>query len=130
MQVGQSQGIAAGSGPLRSRGPRPDSAPGDPSRMYTPVRQGYNWAVTTIAISQARAEFADVVQRASSGEEITLTSRGVAKARLVPVEQQVRPRTLTRRQLAAVLDGGQMDPAAWDDINAQPGGTIGEDGLG
>jgi prevent-host-death family protein len=86
--------------------------------------------VTTIAISQARAEFADVVQRASSGEEITLTSRGVAKARLVPAEQPVRPRTFTRQQLAALFGGDQMDPAAGDDINAQPGGTIGEDGLG
>jgi len=82
----------------------------------------------TMPVSEARAQLSDVVERAAGGEHITLTNRGVARAMLVPMENDPRPRTFTREQVLDLL-GHQMDPGAWARIRF-PGDTIGEDGLG
>jgi len=85
--------------------------------------------MTTIALSEARAQLFDVVERAAAGERITLTNRGVARAMLVPMTDDPRPISFTRDEMIDILENYQMDPGAWDDIRG-PGDTIGEDGLG
>ena len=85
--------------------------------------------MTTMALSEARAQLFDVVERAAAGEHITLTNRGVARAMLVPMTDDPRPIGLTNEEFWDIFEHHQMDPGAWDDIRG-PGDTIGEDGLG
>ena len=85
--------------------------------------------MTSIPLTQARAEFFDLVEQAAGGEHITLTSHGVPRAMLVPLpeNEDSRPIAFTREQLYDI-SLHRMDAAAWDDIRF-PGDTIGEDGL-
>jgi len=85
--------------------------------------------MTTMPLSEARAQLFDVVERAAAGERITLTNRGVARAMLVPMTNDPRPIGFTSEEFWDILEHYQMDPGAWDDIRG-PGDTIGEDGLG
>ena len=84
--------------------------------------------MTTVSVSEARSEFFDLVERASSGERITLVSRGLPRAMMVPVDTAPRP-LLTATQAADIFEHQQMDAGAWDAIRF-PGDTIGEDDLG
>ena len=85
--------------------------------------------MTMLPLSEARSQFFDVVERASSGERITLTSRGVPRAMLIPMADDARPAALTREQAMDIIGNHQMDPDAWRRIRF-PGDTIGADGLG
>ena len=85
--------------------------------------------MTSIPLSVARSGFFDLVERASAGERITLASRGVPLAMLVPLSDDPRPQAFTSEQAMDILRHHQMDPAAWDAIR-HTGDTVGEDGLG
>jgi antitoxin (DNA-binding transcriptional repressor) of toxin-antitoxin stability system len=54
----------------------------------------YNWAVTELSISEARAQLPDVVNRVIAGEEITLTRHGQ------PVVVMLRPDAVRTRSAA------------------------------
>ncbi|MCL2787651.1 MAG: type II toxin-antitoxin system Phd/YefM family antitoxin [Micrococcales bacterium] len=82
-----------------------------------------------IPLSDARAQFFDLVDRAAAGEPITLTNRGVPRAMVVPVPSDPQPPLLSGEQAVDLLMNHQMDAGAWDDIRFE-GDTIGEDGLG
>jgi len=84
--------------------------------------------MTSLPITQARAELFDVVERAAAGERITLTSHGMPRAMLVPLTDDPRPLTMTRDQAIDIFLRHRMDPGAWDDIR-YPGDTTAEDGL-
>jgi len=79
-------------------------------------------------LSEARAQLFDVVERAASGEHITLTNRGIPRAMLVPMSDDPRPIGFTDDEFWNIVLHHQMDPGAWPDIRF-PGDTIGEDGL-
>jgi prevent-host-death family protein len=86
--------------------------------------------MTSVPLTEARADFFDMVERAAAGERITLTSRGVSRATLGPiVSDDHQPHGLTADQAREIFNHHQMDPGAWDAIR-RPGDTIGEDGLG
>ena len=89
----------------------------------------YTSGMMSIPLSEARAGFFDLVERASAGERITLASRGVPLAMLVPLSDDPRPQTFTSEQALDILRSHQMDAAAWDAVR-HVGDTIGEDGLG
>jgi len=78
-------------------------------------------------LSEARAQLFDVVERAASGEHITLTNRGIPRAMLVPMSDDPRPIGFTREEAIDIFEHYQMDPEAWNRIRF-PGDTIGEDG--
>lgn len=42
--------------------------------------------VKTASISKAKSQFTKLLHRVAAGEEITITNRGLAVARLIPVE--------------------------------------------
>ena len=44
-----------------------------------------------INVSDAKARFSELVERAADGEEVTITKRGRPVARLVPVEKPRQP---------------------------------------
>lgn len=89
----------------------------------------YTYAMTSLPLSQARSQFFDVVDRAATGERITLTSRGIPRAMIVPMEEDPRPIAMTSQQAMDIFLNHQMDSNAWKSIRF-PGDTIGEDGLG
>lgn len=66
-------------------------------------------AVTDIATRELRNDTAGVLRRVQSGEEVVITVRGEAVARLVPVVVE-RRRWLPRSELATWLGGAQADP--------------------
>jgi prevent-host-death family protein len=41
--------------------------------------------VTTVSISEAKSQFSALLRRVATGVQITITNRGVAVARLIPV---------------------------------------------
>ena len=84
--------------------------------------------MTAVPVTEARAQLFDIVERAANGEHITLTNRGVARAVVVPVQDDTRPIGFTREQALDIFNNYQMDAGAWDDIRF-PGDTIAEDGL-
>jgi prevent-host-death family protein len=56
----------------------------------------------TVGAFEAKTHFSELLERASKGEPITITRRGVATARLVPVEEPV---DLSARRSAAIARG-------------------------
>ena len=86
--------------------------------------------MTTLSLTEARADFFELVERAAGGEQITLASRGVPRARLVPLSDGVSELPLwTVEEIEDLFEHHQMSGRAWDAIRF-PGDTIGEDGLG
>ena len=85
--------------------------------------------MTAMPVTEARVQLFDIVERAANGERITLTSRGRARAMLVPMQDDARPLGFTREEALDIFDNYQMDAGAWDAIRF-PGDTIGEDNLG
>ena len=55
-----------------------------------------------VALSEAKAQLADLVRRAEAGDEVILTRRGEPTVRLVPVSQEVDMAEVRRRRLAAI----------------------------
>lgn len=71
----------------------------------------------TIGSFEAKTHFADLLQRAESGEEITITRRGKPVARLVPVQHghdtaAARAAVDRIRTLAQTMNLGPFD---WDE---------------
>jgi len=97
--------------------------------LYSSVQITYTVLVTTLPMAEARSQFFETVERAASGERITLTNRGVPRAMLVPLSEEARPALLTGQQAMDIFLNHQMDSAAWSDIRF-PGDTIEADGLG
>ena len=54
-----------------------------------------------VAVTQLRAQLAEWLQRAQSGEEVVVTDRGVPVARLVPVDSAPLIARLTREGVLA-----------------------------
>ena len=86
--------------------------------------------MTTVPITQARAELFDLVERAANGERITLTTHGSPRAMLIPVPASDDPRPLgfTPEEVRDLFEHHQMPADAWAAIRC-PGDTIAEDGL-
>lgn len=55
-----------------------------------------------VALSEAKAQLADLVRRAEAGDEVILTRRGEPTVRLVPVAADVDIAEIRRRRLAAI----------------------------
>jgi len=89
----------------------------------------YTYDMTVLPLAEARSRFFETVERAASGEEITLTSRGVPRAMLVPLADDRRPLVFTAQEAMDIIMNHQMDSGAWDSIRTT-GDTIGDDGLG
>ena len=83
--------------------------------------------MTTVPLTEARSRLFEIVDRAAAGERITLTTRGIPHAMLVPLMDDPRPSFFSDEALEDILNN-QMPTRAWDAIR-MPGDTIGEDGL-
>lgn len=78
----------------------------------------YNLAMKTYSVSQARENFADILDAVEQGEDVTVTKHGVAVATIT------RP---GKAKKAAVLPPGFLHAQGWsvtvaDDFNAIPEG--------
>lgn len=78
-------------------------------------------------ISEARGEFADLVNRAAYGHErVLLTRHGKAIAALVPTEdlellEALEDRADLEAMRAALADPTNAEPIAWDQVKARLG---------
>lgn len=73
--------------------------------------------MSTIGSFEAKTHFAELLQRAESGEEITITRRGKPVAKLVPVDRghnvdAARAAAKRIRLLAKTINIGSFD---WDE---------------
>jgi len=80
--------------------------------------------MTEVSIREARARFSEIVERAQAGADITITKNGIPQVELVPSAAAASKRRMAKRDMLAILQGGGMDPAAWDELTNIPGGTV------
>lgn len=77
--------------------------------------------MTDVPVREMRNHTAQLIQRVRDGEEVTITSNGVAVATLVPVRGR-KPESFTRGELALAL-AFQADPGLTDDLAGLTGDT-------
>lgn len=70
--------------------------------------------MTEIASRELRNNTRHLLERAESGEEITITVGGRAVAMLVPVGR--RPAWMPKEELLALLEGHRADPGLRDEL--------------
>jgi prevent-host-death family protein len=85
--------------------------------------------MTTVSMREARARFAEIIERARTGEPITVARNGAPQVELTPVVGSVHKPRMTRADMVEILQGGGMDFAAWEEINSLPGGWVSESGT-
>lgn len=71
--------------------------------------------MTEIAARELRNRTADVLRRAASGDEVTITVRGRPVARLSPIRASARA-PISRAALTRLLARAQADAALRDDL--------------
>ena len=64
-----------------------------------------------MSVRQAKARFSQLVREASAGYEVTVTSHGEPRARLVPVRRRPRRFKVDRKRLAGARAGKRGTPA-------------------
>jgi prevent-host-death family protein len=68
----------------------------------------------TVGAFEAKTHFSALLERAERGEEITITRRGKAVAKIVPVKKQTSP-AQTRKVLAQLrLEGKKLSVKKFD----------------
>lgn len=77
--------------------------------------------MTDVPVREMRNHTAQVIQRVREGEEVTITSNGVAVATLVPVRGQ-RPASFSKGELALALSF-QADSGLAEDLAFIAGDT-------
>ncbi len=70
--------------------------------------------MTAVASRELRNNTRHLLERAESGEEITITVGGRAVAMLVPVGR--KPPWMPKEELFALLDGHRADPGLRDEL--------------
>jgi prevent-host-death family protein len=80
-----------------------------------------------IASRELRNQTAEVLRRAASGEQISITVNGKPVAQLVPVRPD-RRRPLTREEMVDLLRTSQADPGLREDLKIRAEDTT--DDLG
>jgi prevent-host-death family protein len=83
--------------------------------------------MSNVGIRDLRNDTAGVLRRVGAGEHVTITSRGVPVATLVPAEPRAA-RPIPRAELARRLSLVQADPGLHRDLEALAGDTT--DDLG
>jgi prevent-host-death family protein len=71
--------------------------------------------MSTITVRQLRNEVSEIVRRAESGEELTVTVNGRPAARIVPLV--TRPRSLPWQLLDAAMARSAADPGLAADLS-------------
>ena len=81
----------------------------------------YDGHMSSITVRELRNEVSDIVRRAESGEELTVTVNGRPAARIVPLV--TKPRSLPWHTLIAAMDRAAADPELADDLASALTGT-------
>ena len=74
----------------------------------------YDGGMSSITVRQLRNEVSDIVRRAESGEELTVTVNGRPAARIVPLV--TKPHSLPWHTLIGAMDRATADPELADDL--------------
>ncbi len=82
-----------------------------------------------VALSDAKAQLAELVRRAEAGEDVILTRHGQPAVQLVPIRKRKSPEDL-RSALTAIMEAGQRRGLRGDDPAARSQDFLyDEDGL-
>ena len=74
----------------------------------------YSGDMTTITVRQLRNDVSEIIRRAESGEEMTITVNGRPAARVVPLSR--KPRTMPWEVFAEMMEHGAADRGLLDEL--------------